>query len=35
MRTIPMKEDLIVEFKSDIKRYSDSELIDVHITLPL
>ena len=35
MRTIPMKEDLIVEFKSDIKRYSDSELIDVidvHIT---
>lgn len=33
MRTIPMKEDLIVEFKSDIKRYSDSELIDVHITV--
>ena len=28
MRTIPMKEDLIVEFKSDIKRYSDSDLID-------
>ena len=28
MRTIPMKEDLIVEFKSDIKRYSDTDLID-------
>ena len=28
MRTIPMKEDLIVEFKSDIKKYSDSDLID-------
>jgi ATP-dependent DNA helicase RecG len=28
MRTIPMKEDLIIEFKSDIKGYPDSELID-------
>jgi ATP-dependent DNA helicase RecG len=28
MRTIPQKEDLTVEFKSDIKRYSDSDLID-------
>jgi Predicted transcriptional regulator containing an HTH domain and an uncharacterized domain shared with the mammalian protein Schlafen len=28
MRTIPYKEDLIVEFKSDIKRYPDNELID-------
>ncbi|AVM68075.1 AAA family ATPase [Lachnospiraceae bacterium oral taxon 500] len=28
MRTIPYKEDLIIEFKSDIKRYPDSELID-------
>ncbi|MCR5771791.1 MAG: ATP-binding protein, partial [Butyrivibrio sp.] len=28
MRTIPMKEDLIVEFKSDIKKYSDTDLID-------
>ena len=28
MRTIPSKEDLIVEFKSDIKGYPDSELID-------
>lgn len=28
MRTIPMVEDLIVEFKSDLKKYSDSDLID-------
>lgn len=28
MRMIPYKEDLIIEFKSDIKRYPDSELID-------
>ena len=28
MRTIPMKEDLIVEFKSDVKGYSDSDLVD-------
>ena len=28
MRTIPYKEDLVIEFKSDIKRYSDSDLID-------
>lgn len=28
MRTIPQKEDLKVEFKSDIKRYPDSDLID-------
>ena len=28
MRTIPMKEDLIVEFKSYIKKYSDTDLID-------
>lgn len=28
MRTIPYKEDLIVEFKSDLKRYPDSELIE-------
>ena len=28
MRTIPLKEDLVVEFKSDIKGYSDSGLVD-------
>ncbi len=28
MRTIPLKEDLVVEFKSDIKGYSDVGLID-------
>ena len=28
MRTIPMKEDIIVEFKSDVKGYSDSDLVD-------
>lgn len=28
MRTIPMKEDLVVEFKSDVKGYSDSDLVD-------
>ena len=28
MRTIPLKEDLIVEFKSDLKRYPDNDLID-------
>jgi len=28
MRTIPMAEDLVVEFKSDLKKYSDSNLID-------
>ena len=28
MRIIPNKEDLIIEFKSDLKRYPDSELID-------
>ncbi len=28
MRTIPMKENLIVEFKSDVKGYPDSDLID-------
>ena len=28
MRTIPMKENLIVEFKSDLKGYPDSDLID-------
>ncbi|MCR5147445.1 MAG: putative DNA binding domain-containing protein [Eubacterium sp.] len=28
MRIIPYKEDLVIEFKSDIKRYPDSELID-------
>jgi len=28
MRTIPYKEDLIVEFKSDLKRYPYSELIE-------
>ena len=28
MRTIPMKEDLIVEFKSDVTGYSDSDLVD-------
>ncbi len=28
MRTIPYKENLIVEFKSDLKRYPDNELID-------
>lgn len=28
MRTIPYKEDLITEFKSDLKRYPDNDLID-------
>ena len=28
MRTIPYKEDLTVEFKSDFKRYPDNDLID-------
>lgn len=28
MRTIPHKEDLVTEFKSDLKRYPDNELID-------
>ena len=28
MRTIPMAEDLVVEFISDLKKYSDSNLID-------
>ena len=28
MRTIPNKEDLIIEFKSDLKRYPDNDLID-------
>lgn len=28
MRTIPYKENLIVEFKSDLKRYPDNELVD-------
>ena len=28
MRTIPHKEDLTVEFKSDIKNLRDNELID-------
>lgn len=28
MRTIPMKEDLVVEFKSDLKKYSDTDLVD-------
>ncbi|WP_027396414.1 RNA-binding domain-containing protein [Anaerovibrio lipolyticus] len=28
MRTVPYKEDLIIEFKSDLKRYPDNELID-------
>ncbi len=28
MRTIPYKEDLITEFKSDLKRYPDNNLID-------
>lgn len=28
MRTIPAKESLEVEFKSDIKKYSDADLID-------
>ena len=28
MRTIPRKEDLTTEFKSDIKGYSDSDLLD-------
>lgn len=26
MRTIPMKEDLVVEFKSDLKKYSDTDV---------
>ena len=26
MRTIPYKEDLITEFKSDLKRYPDNDL---------
>ncbi len=28
MRTIPYKEDLITEFKSDLRRYPDNDLID-------
>ena len=28
MRTIPYKKDLITEFKSDLKRYPDNDLID-------
>lgn len=28
MRTIPNKENLTIEFKSDIKRYPDNDLID-------
>lgn len=28
MRTTPFKEDLITEFKSDLKRYPDNDLID-------
>lgn len=28
MRTIPYKEDLTIEFKSDLKRYPDNDLID-------
>ncbi|SCW40716.1 ATP-dependent DNA helicase RecG [Eubacterium ruminantium] len=28
MRIIPYKEDLVTEFKSDLKRYPDSDLID-------
>lgn len=28
MRTVPEKENLIVEFKSDRKKYSDSDLVD-------
>lgn len=28
MRIIPNKEDLIIEFKSDLKRYPDNDLID-------
>ena len=28
MRTIPYKEDLTAEFKSDLKRYPDNDLID-------
>ncbi|SKC09984.1 ATP-dependent DNA helicase RecG [Lachnospiraceae bacterium] len=28
MRTIPYKEDLTTEFKSDVKRYPDNDLID-------
>ena len=28
MRTIPMKENLVVEFKSDLKKYSDTDLVD-------
>ncbi|WP_026834596.1 ATP-binding protein [Eubacterium xylanophilum] len=28
MRTIPYKEDLITEFKSDLKRCPDNDLID-------
>jgi ATP-dependent DNA helicase RecG len=33
MRTIPRKEDLVVEFKSDKKKLSDNELIDAIVGL--
>ena len=29
MRTIPYKEDLTVEFKSDLKRYPDNDLSEM------
>ena len=28
MRTIPIKESLTIEFKSDKKKYSDADLVD-------
>lgn len=31
MRTIPMKETLTIEFKSDLKRLSDNELMETVI----
>ena len=31
MRTVPEKESLVVEFKSDLKLLSDSELVEAII----
>jgi len=28
MRTIPLRENLTIEFKSDTKKYSDNDLVD-------
>lgn len=33
MRSVPLKEDLTTEFKSDVKRYPDGELIDEIVSM--